>query len=592
MDLKPWNHVTEAHQASILEDIKAIAEAGEKKSVADRELAAISKTNKANHKRSTDLKRVRKEESEKEESSDSDYSPPGNAKRKQIKDNTRPIHVGNEKPSFMIKEETSDKYASKRLRRKLGRSQEEQDDFLPWTAVDDNFQPIGSQEVGKKVREPEEAPILKENIPLQESQVKENTKTKIPAVKSKFQGKLTFKAKPPSEENQKTEGIRSSDIRERKPEELETRSNSKRSELDPFTQEYTYRYNNDFCSACHGSGNFLCCETCPNSFHFSCIDPPIEETNLPDGAWYCNSCRYRSLYGEGSDHEDTEDKIKKEQNSMVNVWMRLCTEVDSSNPSQFQLPYSIRSYFRGIGIGVFGEYLETDIIKPSRTGRKNIMDDMDAFLLRDRNGAPVRCYHCQSSVLPSQSMIVCDYCLSYWHPDCLSPPLSTLPSSVRKWKCPNHAEHVTPRYRLPKRAKVIDVGLPRGFKNRGNIIIDDREDRESIQTIQWQGKIRVVPTKTFKLNFLEQIKDNINYMEKMYRKNEAVCLKILPQLASYASRDCEFPLRVLSDVANNNLGNDDYVLALRDLLRILRWDPSKPVPRPSELVDLSIRHLI
>ncbi|EPX74483.1 Clr6 histone deacetylase associated PHD protein- 2 Cph2 [Schizosaccharomyces octosporus yFS286] len=592
MDLKPWNHVTEAHQASILEDIKAITEAGEKKSSADRELATISKPNKLNHRRSTDLKRVRKEEPEKEESSGSDYSPPGNAKRKQIKVSPRPLHMEDEKPSVTVKEEPSEKYGSKRLRRKSGRNQEKQEDFLPWTAVDDNFQPIESREVEKKTGETGEAPVLKENIPLQEGSAKENPKTKIPAAKSKFQGKLTFKANPPSERNQKTESISSSEITEKKPKESEACSDSKRTGLDPFTQEYTYRYNNDFCSACHGSGNFLCCETCPNSFHFSCIDPPIEETNLPDGAWYCNSCRYRSLYGEGFEQEDMEDKMNNEQDSMVNVWMRLCTDVDSSNPCQFQLPYTIRSYFQGIGIGVFGEYLETDIIKPSRTGRKNIMDDRDAFLLRDRNGAPVHCYHCQSSVLPCQSMVVCDYCLTYWHPDCLSPPLSTLPSSVRKWKCPNHAEHVTPRYRLPKRARVIDVGLPRGFKNRGNIVIDDREDRESIQTIQWQGKIRVVPTKTFKLNFLEQIKDNIKNFDKMYRENESLCLKILPQLASFASRDCEFPLRALSDVANNNLANDDYLLALRDLLRIFRWDPSKPIPSPSELVDLSIRHLI
>ncbi|EPY54152.1 Clr6 histone deacetylase associated PHD protein- 2 Cph2 [Schizosaccharomyces cryophilus OY26] len=572
MDLKPWNHVSEAHQASILEDIKAITEAGERKIVVDRELST-SRTNKANNRRSIDLKRVRKEDPEKEESSDSDYSPPGNAKRKQSKVDARSPDTGNEKPSLTIEEEASEKYATKRLRRRAGKSQEEQDDFLPWSAVDDNFQPVGNQEVGKNFRKTEETSILKENIPLLESHLKENPKTKPPATKPKFQGKLTFKAKPPSEENQPTKSSNSSSIREKKIKGSEKQSESNSTEMEP-TEEYTYRYNNDFCSACHGSGNFLCCETCPNSFHFSCIDPPIEETNLPDGAWYCNNCRYRSLYGEGSDQEDTEEKVKKEEDSM------------------FQLPYAIRSYFQGIGIGVFGEYLETDSIKQSRAGRKNIMDDRDAFLLRDQNGAPVCCYHCQSSVLPSQSMVVCDYCLSYWHPDCLSPPLSTLPSSIRKWKCPNHAEHVTPRYRLPRRAKVIDVGLPRGFKNRGNIIIDDREDRESIQTIQWQGKIRVVPTKAFKLNFLEQIKDNIKYLEQMYRQNEAVCLKTLPQLASYASRDCEFPLRVLSDVANNNLNNDDYVLALRDLLRILRWDPSKPVPCPTELVDLSIRHSI
>ncbi|ODQ64795.1 hypothetical protein NADFUDRAFT_52418 [Nadsonia fulvescens var. elongata DSM 6958] len=48
--------------------------------------------------------------------------------------------------------------------------------------------------------------------------------------------------------------------------------------------------NEDFCSACGGIGNFLCCERCPKSFHFTCLNPPIESDNLPEGEWFCSEC--------------------------------------------------------------------------------------------------------------------------------------------------------------------------------------------------------------------------------------------------------------------------------------------------------------
>jgi hypothetical protein len=46
------------------------------------------------------------------------------------------------------------------------------------------------------------------------------------------------------------------------------------------------RYNEENCGACGGPGRFLCCEGCPKSFHFTCLDPPIDETDLPEDSWY------------------------------------------------------------------------------------------------------------------------------------------------------------------------------------------------------------------------------------------------------------------------------------------------------------------
>ena len=48
------------------------------------------------------------------------------------------------------------------------------------------------------------------------------------------------------------------------------------------------RYNEEICGACGGPGRFLCCEGCPKSFHFTCLDPPIDENDLPEDSWYSN----------------------------------------------------------------------------------------------------------------------------------------------------------------------------------------------------------------------------------------------------------------------------------------------------------------
>ncbi|ORY83915.1 hypothetical protein BCR37DRAFT_346070, partial [Protomyces lactucae-debilis] len=53
--------------------------------------------------------------------------------------------------------------------------------------------------------------------------------------------------------------------------------------------------NDEHCSACRGTGKLLCCDDCPRSFHFSCIEPPIEEADIPDEPYFCMSCWERRV---------------------------------------------------------------------------------------------------------------------------------------------------------------------------------------------------------------------------------------------------------------------------------------------------------
>jgi hypothetical protein len=110
------------------------------------------------------------------------------------------------------------------------------------------------------------------------------------------------------------------------------------------------------------------------------------------------------------------------------------------------------------------------------SSRFGLPEERDSYRLKDKSGVSLLCFRCGSSSLPEQqstpevqnvegqsrrprrftsklvvqsvdatepehrSMLSCDYCPLSWHLDCLSPPLTSMPSLVKKWMCPNHAE--------------------------------------------------------------------------------------------------------------------------------------------------------
>ncbi|XP_063696723.1 PHD finger protein 12 [Culicoides brevitarsis] len=50
--------------------------------------------------------------------------------------------------------------------------------------------------------------------------------------------------------------------------------------------------NDCFCYACEEGGELICCDKCICSFHLGCHDPPLEESDIPNGKWLCNNCRH------------------------------------------------------------------------------------------------------------------------------------------------------------------------------------------------------------------------------------------------------------------------------------------------------------
>ena len=101
--------------------------------------------------------------------------------------------------------------------------------------------------------------------------------------------------------------------------------------------------NNEFCSACGGDGTLVCCDGCPRSFHFSCLDPPI--TKAPVGEWFCQICV---------------DSRAPQAAPSKGIFSTLLANLEKGNPVAFSLPIDVRTFFEGVETGEAGEFREVD----------------------------------------------------------------------------------------------------------------------------------------------------------------------------------------------------------------------------------------
>lgn len=101
--------------------------------------------------------------------------------------------------------------------------------------------------------------------------------------------------------------------------------------------------NSDNCASCGGGGQLLCCDGCTNSFHFGCLDPPMDSEHPPEGQWYCFICQAKR-----------EPKPKQPRG----VFADLHEILEKKNPVEFELPRDLRDYFEGVKTGEDGKYEE------------------------------------------------------------------------------------------------------------------------------------------------------------------------------------------------------------------------------------------
>ncbi|GAA5904944.1 Rco1p [Sporobolomyces salmoneus] len=224
--------------------------------------------------------------------------------------------------------------------------------------------------------------------------------------------------------------------------------------------------NNDFCDSCGGKGHFLCCEGgCLRSFHFGCLEPPLEIDEVPEESWFCKACRA---------------KANPPPKYAPGFFSDLIYNVEKENPKAFQLSTDLKQFYKNVAVGLNGEFIDSNEHRPPSkiTGRAVGQEDRDGYRLKDKNGRPIICYNCSQAANPHlhRRIISCDFCDQHWHLDCLNPPMTGMPPPTRKWMCPVHSEHVLPKKRVPRQTTVVNIE-ERGIPNNGDIIVQPPPER-------------------------------------------------------------------------------------------------------------------
>ncbi|QVM13204.1 hypothetical protein D8B26_007817 [Coccidioides posadasii str. Silveira] len=193
--------------------------------------------------------------------------------------------------------------------------------------------------------------------------------------------------------------------------------------------------NIDFCRVCNGTGNLLCCDGCVDSFHFGCLNPPLDANFPPAGRWFCTTCEEK---GPGAVFEAAMGSIPR---------------------ARYEVPTEIREEFAEVHTAPDGSYqlLREERLPPTVTEGVSELNPKqkeerrpEVFVERDAKGKLIFCAKCHRANLDGERQIMkCDHCSLYWHLDCLDenythPPLQFSGSSNPRhyWKCPNHLDNM------------------------------------------------------------------------------------------------------------------------------------------------------
>ena len=220
--------------------------------------------------------------------------------------------------------------------------------------------------------------------------------------------------------------------------------------------------NNDYCSCCGMTGMFLCCESCPKSYHFQCINPPVDPNNLPE-FWYCKECLKKKV---------TNNRKEKPISFNVGIFSKLFDTIVYQDPLSFQIPKEIIESFQDISTDRLGDYNDASF-KPQKSYKQLVKEHDDPLNgVYDKDGNPYYCYKCGDSGL-NKEIINCDYCTLSWHLDCLDPPMTNIKKLGSKWKCPNHVDTlITKPIRKFKDQEVIPISNIRAFESSGKLPMD------------------------------------------------------------------------------------------------------------------------
>ncbi|KAK5961863.1 Rco1p PWA37_000746 [Arxiozyma heterogenica] len=366
--------------------------------------------------------------------------------------------------------------------------------------------------------------------------------------------------------------------------------------------------NDDFCFSCGQTGSFLCCDTCSKSFHFLCLDPPMDPNNLPEGDWSCPNCVFKFNYPTQTKYKQGELQFVKNKSAegKGKLFSKLLFKLQSYNPKQFSLTQSIKNTFEDVKTGPHNEYNDKTFKTPLterqlfNTSYGQSITKLDSYCpeihyaTNDENPNKfLTCYKCNTTRFgswdhPEESrlLIKCDYCQTPWHLDCIpNIPRASLKNLGYKWKCPLHANTVKQR-RLSKKQPFMRPLQTYGFKNNGDIeiILDEivtNKERDT-KRIGELEPIPVVDESSIKVDFIDKIfnykklqKDNaIKLQERLIdklvnnHKNQNVHDVASLVYFNYCNKNKKneklWNLRELCHLANSELTNENRKLELED----------------------------
>lgn len=157
----------------------------------------------------------------------------------------------------------------------------------------------------------------------------------------------------------------------------------------------------------------------------------MDPKNPPQGEWHCPQCGVRNPLTTAIAH----GRHKKRK-------------------TEYLAPTDIKEYFIGVSEGLQLDSAEPKnvknrrfyktvphiprLTKPSRAKTATPAYNDDNFLRMSDNGQAILCNICGRCSDNVRPIIRCDYCPSYFHLDCLDPPLANPPNPRAGWMCPKH----------------------------------------------------------------------------------------------------------------------------------------------------------
>ncbi|RZF48741.1 hypothetical protein LSTR_LSTR013825 [Laodelphax striatellus] len=194
-------------------------------------------------------------------------------------------------------------------------------------------------------------------------------------------------------------------------------------------------HNHDLCDSCHEGGDLLCCDNCPASFHLVCVNPPLQDENIPAGEWRCQKCTAEKPQKNAKKSKASKKKEEREEQLALSPTMSQCfqnyihTEVHklrAANPKIYKVDKDL----------IDVEPLPGDdraLIK-DRTRSKKKAAEKKKFSPTDRK----KCFYCSKFDFVS-NLLACDFCTLFFHRDCFPEPCFVKKEVL--WMCPMHVEN-------------------------------------------------------------------------------------------------------------------------------------------------------